>query len=72
MKRMRGCPTVLVVSFLCTAFSIASQGEISPQVIAGAKEKIRSSIEMCKLQHRAGRLFIFEQSQSSRHGILTK
>ena len=62
----RDCPTVLVVSPPCTAFSIANQGEIEPQVLAGAVEMIRFSMEICELQHKAGRQFIFEQPQSSR------
>ena len=68
VKRMikRDGPTVLIVSPPCTAFSIANQGEIDPQVLAGAVEMIRFSIEICELQHKAGRQFIFEQPQSSR------
>ena len=68
VKKMikRGCPTVLVVSPPCTAFSIANQGEIEPQVLAGAVEMIRFSMEICDLQHKAGRQLIFEQPQSSR------
>jgi hypothetical protein len=62
----RYCPTVLVVSPPCTVFSIANQGEVDPQTLAGAVEMIRFSMEICELQHRAGRHFIFEQPQSSR------
>ena len=62
----RDCPTVLVVSPPCTAFSIANQGEIEPQVLAGAVAMIRFSMEICELQHKAGIQFIFEQPQSSR------
>ena len=62
----RDQPTVLIVSPPCTAFSIANQGEIDPQTLAGAIEMIRFWIELCKLQHRAGRHFVFEQPQSSR------
>ena len=68
MKKMmrRHCPTVLVVSPPCIVFSIANQGEVNPQTLAGAVEMIRFSMEICELQHRAGRHFIFEQPQSSR------
>ena len=68
VKRLirRDCPTVLVVSPPCTAFSIANQGEVDKRVLAGAIEMIRFSIEICELQHRSGRHFIFEQPQSSR------
>ena len=62
----RDQPTDLIVSPPCTAFSIANQGEDDPHTLAGAIEMIRFSIELCKLQHRAGRHFIFEQPQSSR------
>ncbi len=62
----RDCPTVLVVSPPCTAFAIANHGEIAPQVLAGAVEMIRFSMDICNLQHKAGRQFIFEQPQSSR------
>ena len=62
----RDCPTVLVVSPPCTAFSIANQGEIDPQTLAGAIEMVRFSMDICEMQHRAGRQFIFEQPQSSR------
>ena len=62
----RDCPTVLVVSPPCTVFSIANQGEVDPQTLAGAVEMIRFSMEICEIQHRAGRHFIFEQPQSSR------
>ena len=62
----RHCPTVLVVSPPCTAFSIANQGEVDKLVLAGAIEMIRFSIEICELQHKSGRHFIFEQPQSSR------
>lgn len=50
----------------CTAVSIAKQVEIDPQVVAGAVEMIRFSFEVCELQHKAGRQFIFEEPQSSR------
>ena len=68
VKRMirRDCPTVLVVSPPCTAFSIANQGEVGPATLAGAVEMIRFSVEICALQHEAGRHFVFEQPQSSR------
>ena len=61
IKRMikRDQPTVLIVSPPCTAFSIANQGEVGPHMLAGAVEMIRFSIELCKLQHRAGRNFNF-------------
>ena len=69
VKKMikRDCPTVLVCGFSpCTAFSIANQGEIEPQVLAGAVEMIRFSMEICNLQHKAGRQLIFERPRSSR------
>ena len=68
VKRMirRDCPTVLVVSPPCTAFSIANQGEVDPDTLAGATEIIRFSMEVCDMQRRAGRYFLFEQPQSSR------
>ena len=62
----RDCPTVLVVSPPCTAFSIGNQEDIELQVLAGAVEMIRFSMEICRLQHKAGRRFILEQPQSSR------
>jgi len=60
------CPTVLVVSPPCTAFSIANQGDIDERTLASAVEMIRFSIEICELQRKSGRYFIFEQPQSSR------
>ena len=62
----RDCPTVVVVSPPCTAFSIANQGEVDKKTLSAAVEMIRFSLEICELQHRAGRFFIFEQPQSSR------
>ena len=68
VKRLirRDCPTVVVVSPPCTAFSIANQGEVDKQILKAAVEMIRFSIEICELQHKSGRHFIFEQPQSSR------
>jgi hypothetical protein len=68
VKRMvrRDCPTVLIVSPPCTAFSIANQGEVDKKTLESAVEMIRFSIELCELQHKSGRHFIFEQPQSSR------
>ena len=62
----RDCPTVVVVSPPCSAFSIANQGEVDPQTLAGAIEMVRFSMDICELPNRAGRQFIFEQPQSSR------
>ena len=62
----RDCPIVLVVSPPCTAFSIANQGEVDPATLAGSTEMIRFSMEVCDLQHKAGRNFVLEQPQSSR------
>ena len=62
----RDCPAVLIASPPCTAFSIASQGEVYPKVLAGAMAIIRFSINICGLQHKAGMHSIFEQPQSSR------
>ena len=63
VKRMirRDCPTVLIVSPPCTAFPIQNQGDVDPATLAGAVEMIRFSIEICDLQHEAGRHFVFEQ-----------
>ncbi len=68
VKKMisRDRPTVVVVSPPCTAFSIANQGEVDPHTLAGAVEMVRFAMEICELQHRAGRHFVFEQPQSSR------
>lgn len=68
VKRLirRDCPTMVVVSPPCTAFSIANQGEVDEQTLKAAVEMIRFSIEICELQHKSGRHFIFEQPQSSR------
>ena len=68
VKKMirRDRPTVLVVSPPCTAFSIANQGEIDEQTLAAAKDIIRFSMEVCELQRKSGRHFVFEQPQSSR------
>ena len=68
VKRMirRDCPTVVVVSPPCTAFSIANQGEVDEHTLRSAVEMVRFSMEVCALQHTSGRHFIFEQPQSSR------
>ena len=68
VKRLvrRDCPTVLIVSPPCTAFSIVNQGEVDKKTLESAVEMIRFSIELCELQHKSGRHFIFEQPQSSR------
>ena len=49
VKRLvrRDCPTVLVISPPCTAFSIANQAEIDRQTLESAIEMIRFSIELC-------------------------
>jgi hypothetical protein len=62
----RDCPTVVVVSPPCTAFSIANQGEVDEQTLRSAVEMVRFSMEVCALQHKSGRHFIFEHPQSSR------
>ena len=51
----RDCPTVLIVSPPCTAFSIANQGEIDKSILEGAIEMIRFSTDICELQHKSGR-----------------
>jgi hypothetical protein len=67
MRRIRkDCPTVVIVSPPCTAFSIANQGEIDMSTLEGAIEIIRFSTEICELQHKSGRHFLLEQPQSSR------
>ena len=55
-----------MVSPPCTAFSIANQGEVDRQTLESVIRMIRFSIELCELQHKSGRHFIFEQPQSSR------
>ena len=62
----RDRPTVVIVSPPCTAFSIANQGDVDPAMLAGAVEMIRFSMDICDMQRRAGRHFVFEQPQSSR------
>ena len=57
---------VLTVSPPCTLFSIANQGPIDPRELAGAVEMIKFAIEMCDVQRREGRYFVFEQPQGSR------
>ena len=47
-------------------FFIANQGEIDKNTLEGAIEIIRFAIEVCEIQHKSGRHFIFEQPQSSR------
>ena len=59
-------PLVLTVSPPCTLFSIANQGPIDPRELAGAVEMIKRSMEMCDIQRREGRYFVFEQPQGSR------
>ena len=68
VKRLvkRDCPLVIVVSPPCTAFSIANQSDVDPKALAGAIEMIRFAMELCEVQRRAGRLFVFEHPQSSR------
>ena len=56
----------LTVSPLCTLFSIANQGPIDLRELAGAIEMVKFAIEMCDVQRREGRYFIFEQPQGSR------
>ena len=62
----RDCPTVLVVSPPCTAFSIANQDEVDKHTLDASIEMIRFSMEICEMKHKAGRHFVFEQPQSSR------
>ena len=64
IKRDR--PLVLTVSPPCTLFSIANQGPIDPRELAGAVEMIKFAMEMCDIQRREGRYFVFEQPQGSR------
>ena len=59
-------PLVLTVSPPCTFLSIANQGPIDPRELAGAVEVIKFGIEMCDIQRREGRYFVFEQPQGSR------
>ena len=62
----RNNPLTLTVSPLCTFFSIANQGPICPKELAGAIEIVKFTIEMCDVQRREGRYFIFEQPQGYR------
>ena len=59
-------PLVLTVSPPCTLFSIANQGPIDSKELAGAIEMMKFAVEMCDIQRREGRYFIFEQPQGSR------
>ena len=58
-------PLVLTVSPPCTFFSIANQGPIDPRELAGAVEMMNFAIEMCDVQRREGRYFVFEQPLAS-------
>ena len=62
----------MIVSPPCTVFSIANQGDVDEQILKAAIEMIRFSIEICELQHKSGRQFIFEQPQSSRAWSLSE
>jgi site-specific DNA-cytosine methylase len=62
----RDKPLVITVSPPCTLFSIANQGPIDQKELAGAIEMMKFAVEMCELQRREGRYFVFEQPQGSR------
>ena len=62
----RDKPLVLEVSPACMFFSITNQGPIAPKELAEAKELMRFAVEMCDLQLRADRHFVFEQPLTSR------
>ncbi len=50
----------------CTLFSIANQAPIDSKELASAIEMMKFAAEMCDIQRREGRYFIFEQPQGSR------
>ena len=58
-------PLVLTVSPPCTFFSISNQGPLNPKELAGAIEMMKVAVEMCDIQRREGRYFIFGQPQGS-------
>jgi hypothetical protein len=62
----RDRPFTLTVSPPCTFFSIANQSPFAPKDLEEAKELMRFAVEMCNLQLRAGRHFVFEQPSTSR------
>ena len=62
----RDKPLVITVSPPCTLFSIANQGPIDQKELAGAVELMKFAVEMCDIQGRNGRYFVFEQPQGSR------
>ena len=68
IRRMirRDKPLVLTVSPPCTLFSIANQGPIDSKELAGAVELMKFAVEVCDIQKREGRYFVFEQPQGSR------
>ena len=68
VRRMvrRDKPLVITVSPPCTVFSIANQGPIDQKELAGAIEMMKFATEMCELQRREGRYYVFEQPQGSR------
>ncbi len=69
VKRMlrRDMPHTLVVSPPCTLWSIANTtGNPSMQELQQAIEMIRFALELCDIQRRAGRHYVFEQPLSAR------
>ena len=61
----RDKPLVITVSPPCTLFSIANQGPLDKKGLAGAIEMMKFATEVCDLQSREGRYYVFEQSQGS-------
>ena len=62
----RDKPLVITVSPPCTLFSIANQGPLDKKELAGAIEMMKFATEVCDLQSREGRYYVFEQPQGSR------
>ena len=64
VRRMirRDKPLVLTVSPPCTLFPIASQGPMDSKELARAMGMMMFA-DMCDIQRREGRYFIFEQPQ---------
>ena len=63
----RDCPELLTCSPPCTVFSQANTtGKQTAREMAEAVEMIRFSLELCRIQHVAGRAFIFEHPLGAR------
>ena len=64
VKRDR--PHTIVLSPPCTAFSIANQSVIDISTWNKAVEMIRFAVELCEMQRKSWRHFVFEQPRSAR------